>query len=433
MKSKNKHLTLDERYLILDYLERDFTVTQISKLINKDRTTISKEIKKHREQTSSSQFVSSSIQCAHIRTCKKTNLCADNPNIHCRSNKQCRHCNTCKLVCADFKPDECKRLNRAPYVCNVCNDKKNCRRGLKYYYKPDLAYKEYKSALTVSREGANITEDQLSQVNDLLTPLIKDQSQPISHVYATHEDEIPFSRKTLYNYIENGLLDISNINLPRKVRYKPRKKHTKKINKTKLRENRTFDDFLKYVSEHSDDNIIEMDTVEGKKGGKVLLTLQDIKTKFQIAHLMPAKNSSNVKKVFELYRETINDDQLFRNYFAIILTDNGTEFSEIDFLERLGCKVFFCDPNRSDQKGACEKNHEYIRCYIKKGELFDEYHQNQIWRMMSHINSVKREKLNKKSPYEMMKFTWGEKLIEALRIRYIASDKVVLNKTIFKK
>lgn len=71
MKSKNKHLTLDERYLILDYLERDFTVTQISKLINKDRTTISKEIKKHREQTSSSQFVSSSIQCAHIRTCKK--------------------------------------------------------------------------------------------------------------------------------------------------------------------------------------------------------------------------------------------------------------------------------------------------------------------------------------------------------------------------
>lgn len=122
MKSKNKHLTLDERYLILDYLERDFTVTQISKLINKDRTTISKEIKKHREQTSSSQFVSSSIQCAHIRTCKKTNLCADNPNIHCRSNKQCRHCNTCKLVCADFKPDECKRLNRAPYVCNGCND-----------------------------------------------------------------------------------------------------------------------------------------------------------------------------------------------------------------------------------------------------------------------------------------------------------------------
>lgn len=53
-------------------------------------------------------------------------------------------------------------------------------------------------------------------------PLIKKQSQPILHVYATHEDEIPFSRKTLYNYIENGLLEISNIDLPRKVRYKPR-------------------------------------------------------------------------------------------------------------------------------------------------------------------------------------------------------------------
>lgn len=112
---------------------------------------------------------------------------------------------------------------------------------------------------------------------------------------------------------------------------------------------------------------------------------------------MLAKNSSNVKKVFELCRETINNKQLFRNYFAIILTDNGAEFSEIDFLEKLDCKIFFCDPNRSDQKGACEKNHEYIRYYIKKGEPFDEYHQNQIWRVMSHINSVKRENLIRKT------------------------------------
>lgn len=433
MKSKNKHLTLDERYQISDLLEREFTVTQIAKLIGKDRTTISKELKNHREQTTSSQFASSSSPCVHIRTCTKTNLCADNPNIHCRSNKMCKNCNACKFVCPDFEPDECKRLNRAPYVCNGCPRKKGCSRGLKYYYKPDLANKEYKAVLSSSREGVNITEEELKKVNDLLTPLVKDKSQPISHIYATHCDEIPFSRKTLYNHIDNGLLKISNIDLSRKVRYKPRKKHKKKINKTKLRKNRTFKDFLKYVSEHPDDNIIEMDTVEGKKGGPVLLTLQDVKTKFQIAHLMKSKTSSNVKKVFELYLERIDDDELFRNYFAIILTDNGTEFSEIEFLEKLGCKVFFCDPNRSDQKGACEKNHEYIRYYFKKGESFDGWHQSQIWLMMSHINSVKREKINKKSPYEMTEFTWGKKILDALHIKKIEPDKVTLNKSIFKK
>lgn len=53
--------------------------------------------------------------------------------------------------------------------------------------------------------------------------------------------------------------------------------------------------------------------------------------------------------------------------------------------------------------------------------------------MMSHINSVKRDRINKKSPYEMTEFTWGKKILEALHIRKIVPDKVTLNKTILKK
>ena len=33
------------------------------------------------------------------------------------------------------------------------------------------------------------------------------------------------------------------------------------------------------------------------------------------------------------------------------------------------CKIFFCDPNRSDSKGSCENNHRMIRYVIPKGYI----------------------------------------------------------------
>lgn len=52
-------------------------------------------------------------------------------------------------------------------------------------------------------------------------------------------------------------------------------------------------------------------------------------------------------------------------------------------------KVFFCEPNRSDQKEACENNHKYIRYVIPKGTNFDNLNQFQINDMMNHINSYR--------------------------------------------
>lgn len=176
-----------------------------------------------------------------------------------------------------------------------------------------------------------------------------------------------------------------------------------------------------------------MDTVEGIKGEPLLLTLHCINTRFQIAHFIENKENTHLKQVFELYYERCDDKELFKSFFQIILTDNGTEFTDISYLEELGLKVFFCDPNRSDQKGSCERNHEFIRYYIPKGKSFIHLKQKDIWLMMSHINSYKRKILNNKSPYEVMEFIWGKKLIQTFHIKEIKPDEVILNNSIFKK
>lgn len=134
-----------------------------------------------------------------------------------------------------------------------------------------------------------------------------------------------------------------------------------------------------------------------------------------------------------MYYERFDDKNLFKNFFQVILTDNGKEFTDIAYLEELGIKVFFCDPNRSDQKDSCERNHEFIRYFLPKGETFKNLHQRDIWNMMSHINLYKRYSLNNKSPYEVTEFIWGKELLQALHIKYIKPDEVILNNSIFNK
>ena len=60
--------------------------------------------------------------------------------------------------------------------------------------------------------------------------------------------------------------------------------------------------------------------------------------------------------------------------FPVILTDNGSEFSNPRAIEEepydsnvLRTLVFYCHAGASFEKGACEVNHEFIRRIIPKG------------------------------------------------------------------
>ena len=431
--SKNKHMTADQRNEIFTMLENGDSVSKIAAAISKDKSTVAKEIRKHRIEQRISNALSKNGTCVHVKSCTRTHLCS---HIKCNL-KLCKSCDICQSVCPDFELYMCKRLKRAPYVCNGCDSRKHCRKPIKYFYNPSHAHKEYMEILVSSRTGINVTEEELKKIDSIVSPLIKDKSQSLNHILASHADEIGVSQSTIYNYIDAGFLECANIDLPRRVRFKKRKRKTgkneSKINKSILRKNRTYDDYLAYMNEHPDANVIQMDTVKGVKGENLLLTLHCVKTHFQIAHFISSKENTHLAQVFKLYYERFDDKNLFKNFFQVILTDNGKEFTDIAYLEKLGLKVFFCDPNRSDQKGSCERNHELIRYFLPKGKSFNNLHQRDIWNMMSHINSYKRYSLNNKSPYEVTEFIWGKELLQALHIKYIKPDEVTLNNSIFNK
>ncbi len=248
-----------------------------------------------------------------------------------------------------------------------------------------------------------------------------------------------YSENKIYKLVDLGLLNVRNIDLPRKVRFRKRAKNVTvyKIDKHCL-ENRTYEDYECYMEKHPDTPVVQMDSVEGRKGGKVLLTIHFVNCSFMLAFIREHNDAQSVIDIFNLLQNTLGIDK-FKELFVLVLTDNGSEFSnptEIEFDMTTGEKrtqIFYCHPSSPFEKGACEVNHELLRRILPKGTSFDNLTQNDINLIMSHINSYKRKKLNNVSPYKMFSTIYGKDTIDKLNIRKINDSNINLTSNILKK
>ena len=419
---KNKHLSFDDRLEIEKGLKENKSFKAIGTIINKDCTTISKEIKNHIVFKDVGTVGRKHFDCKKGKNCpfrQKGTLCNFN---------NCEHYE--KLVCP--------KLSKPPYVCNGCKEKNTCSLS-KRFYESTYAFKEYKDNLTEARLGINFTQQELENLDKILIPLVKEQGQSIHHAFINNENSIMCSEKEIYHLIDIGALTVKNIDLPRKVRLRqsPKRKTYYKIDK-KCLEGRKYVDFKKFIEENPDTNIIQIDTVEGIKGGKVLLTIHFVNCCFMLAFLRDHNDAQAVIDVFN-YLEELFGIETFKELFPVILTDNGSEFSnpkEIEYSHLTGeqrTKVFYCEPGRSDQKGSCEVNHEMIRRILEKKTSFDNLTQEDINLMMSHINSYKRKKLNNSSALEMFNLMYGNDIAVKLNILEISSNDINLTPSLLKR
>lgn len=414
----NKHLTYEERQFVENGLNNGRNFLEISNDLNKNRTTIMREVVKHRFKKIPSKFNNRGSFCSHRNECRK---------YDCSEKEEC------------YEEEVCSFLTGTPYVCNGCEQKMKCRK-IKYYYYAKFANDEYSEQLRMSRYGINQTKEEIYDLDKLLTPLIKEKHQSISHIYANHPDEISFSRTTMYNYVNLGVFSFKNIDLPRKVKYKKRKENERQRirRETTIRKGRTYEDFKEYIGKNPECSIVEMDTVEGIKGGKVFLTLIFRQSRFMLIYLIDNKTMECVEKAFKNIKQTLGIET-FKKAFEVILTDNGSEFFNplsIEIDEETGeiiSHVFYCEPGASWQKGTIEKNHEFIRYVLPKGSSLDELTQEQTNLLMSHINSTSRDSLNGRTPYDAELLMLNENMINKLGVSKIIADDVNLSPRLLKE
>ena len=382
--TKHKHLTLSDRNDIQLGLERGETFKAIGQSILKDPTTVSKEVKRNRQVRES----------------------------------------TCHNL-------PCPLLDKAPFVCNGCPKRRQNCGYKKIFYLAKQAQKQYEKILVEAREGTPLNSKTFWEMDKVISDGVK-KGQHIYHILKTHNLDV--SSSTVYRHIRKGYLSIAPIDLARAVKFKERRKSKLPSIPKEAKKGRSYEDFQNYLVLNQLDSWLEMDTVMGRMGGKVLLTFNLSFCNFIFARLLDNKTALEVTKHLYDIKKTLHQaDKDFFQLFPVSLTDNGGEFARVDDIEmdvRGESKLFFCDPNRSDQKGRIEKNHTLIRDILPKGTSFDNLTQEDINLVCSHVNSVKRAALNGKSAYELFAFTYGEEIPKLLGISKIPAEDVCQSSTL---
>lgn len=429
-------MDLTDRIAIETGLCKGESFKKIARRIGRHPSTVAHEVLENRTHIRNTYYAGK--DCKWVRKCVVKGLCGAEEYACGRKCKYCRG-TECTELCSRYESIACHKPNRPPYVCNTCPKRKVCIKD-KYVYTAVYADAAVSRRRSESRQGIRLTPEQKAFVDELVTRLVR-KGQPLTHIYAEHEAEMPMSLRSLYNYIDAGELTIRNIDLRRKTGYRQRRKNAKGVSKgfanQQYREGRTYEDFESCIK-YSGLSVIEMDTVKGvREKGKRLLTMIFQDNSIMLMFLLPDGKAESVKRIFDFLERGLGLER-FARLFPIILTDNGSEFKrpqDIEYTEDLirRTDVFYCDPMASWQKPHIEKNHEYIRYVIPRGKSLNPYTQEDMTLLMNHINSTRRQGLGSKAPYELIneedEDMWA--LYKLLKMDLIPPDEVHLMPDLF--
>ena len=395
---KNKHLTLDDRREIMECLDKDMTFKAIARRIGKDPTTVSKEVKKH------IQVTESKIQ--HKKP--------DGTAIEDR---------------------RCPMLLKSPFVCNPCEKRRRQCAFQKQLYIAGKAHNEYESLLSEAREGIPLGREEFWQADAVIAEGVR-KGQRLYHIMETHD--VGFSKSTAYRHLHRGYLSVSKLDFPRVVKFKARKQYRADSVPRAVRVGRTYDDFLTFIEENDVKHWVEMDTVIGRQGGKVIMTFDFTYCNFMFGVLLDNKTADETATKIRSLKITLENSELrFGDIFPVLLTDNGGEFSNVfaftdDIYGEPESKLFFCDPYCSSQKPKVEKNHTLFRDIVPKGTSFDNFTQETVNTIFSHVNGVKRKILNGRTPFGVFSFLFGNDIPAVLGIREVPAAHVIQSPKLLK-
>jgi IS30 family transposase len=421
------HLDIRQREKIEEGLNAKKSLSSIAKEIGVTPSTVIREIVRNRRDDGYSTSVwRANNSCVHRYDCKLKGVCGVRG---CK--RKCSVCQShkCKKYCKDYSEHICARIAGAPYVCNGCASS-SCTLH-RYRYSALSAHKVAVTRAIESREGLDVTKEEMEAAAGLLKPLLANK-QGLNHIYATHKDDLPFSLRSCYRHIHNGDIAIIPANLPKQTKYKKRssgKKERKDNLSAEALEGRRYADFLA-LDEAERTRVVEMDCVVGPAGSTdAVLTLHFKALHFQIGIKLAVHDSKHVVDALNWLDDIAKGR--FSEIFGLILCDRGSEFADAKGMEcgndgKQRCSVYYCDARQSQQKGSCEKNHVEFRKIVPKGTSLEDIGPWELAEIFSHVNSERRVSIFGKCPLEMACAVLPDYLIEELGYHLIEADEVML-------
>lgn len=415
---KFNHLEFEQRQILSEGVMNGKSFTKIAQEVGVSRTTVARELQRNRK--------AKMYQDSNGRPCECINLDKCN-HIRCKGRVNCEEYEA--LICP---------LREKRYVCHGCHRFGSCR-NITYYYSAKNADIEYRDNLVKSRSGIKASIQEIALIDDIFSDRIKHNKQSPYHVFVENEHLLPVSLSTIYRYISAGILKTRYVDLPKAIYYSVRQKKIV-YNPTDIayRNGRTYNDFLQFVALALPSDIVQMDTVIGKRNEKeAILTLLFEKSNFLVAIKLHQKNSLNVHTALRLLYKRLGQDN-YKKLFHTILTDNGPEFqapSLIDVVDQEGeliSSVYYCDPYKSNQKAKIENVHRLIRRIIPKGISIKNLTQHQLTDICNNINSIKRKTFEGLSAYSCFTTQYGVEIANLLGASQVPEKEVCISPLLIK-
>lgn len=431
LKEKNKRLTESDLGRLEECLNNNEKIGCIAEKLNADVSTIKKLVTNHRYKTYGKYKEKDCYKCAKYKECRVKGLCEYSKDEY-NNCASCKDCNIAMEKCTEYEPIvKCKKLKGHKKVCNGCKEIKTCNR-------PKLVFTAKKAIENRNRNKeyskkktkiSKLTADEIKKYNEYVSPKIKKQVS-IAVILATMPVEIKeildISQPTLYSYIDNNELSCNNIDLRNKTKREIKHEKTR-VNKTKNRANgRSVHDITEHERENN--NICEMDTVEGIKGGKLLFTLITSREHFMFGLPISSKTQENIVRGLDNLEEVLGNNN-YDKILSMIKTDNGVEFLDYAGIEisksgKKRSRVFYADPYASWQKALVENNHRIIRYIIEKGYDISKLADKEIIDIMNRVNNYPRKSLKYSTPYKEIIKVIDKDILEQLGFYYIPIEEL---------
>lgn len=388
---KNKHMTLDDRIEIQECLCKGMTFKAIGERIGKSQTTISREIKLHMQPYTNSYVRSDEV---------------------------------------------CLMLLKAPFVCNGCE--KKGRSSCPYHrqiYSAKSAQATYEGLLTEARSGIPLNKEAFYETERLISDAVR-RGQHVYH--AIQASKLPVSTATVYRHIQKKYYSIGVIDLPRAVKFKPRNTNNLETIPAQSKKGRTYDEYLDFIEQNNSLPIAQLDTVIGRIGGKTIMTVHFVNSDFMFGLLLENKTAAEATDKIQKLKLRLREHSFhFGDIVPLLLTDNGGEFSNISAFENdidgnNETKLFFCKPRSPQEKPHIEKNHTMFRDIVPGGTSFDDFTQETVDHIFSHVNGVKRKQFNGKSAFDIFAFSYSSELAAVFGISEIPAEKVLQSPKLLK-
>lgn len=204
------------------------------------------------------------------------------------------------------------------------------------------------------------------------------------------------STKTFYNWIDDGLVKVKNVDLLLKVRRKP--KRPRKERKKVL--GKSIEMRPAAVETREEFGHWEGDGIVFKNHQGQLITLVERKLGVGLLFNAGSRDSYHMVKILDALQ--CEYGSRFSTIFKSITFDNGAEFSDSEAMERDGrTQVFYAHPYSSFERGTNENWNGIVRRFIPKGKSFDNLDDATIQRINHYINTLPRKRFGYKTPLDL--------------------------------